>query len=343
MMYYSMQNRKMPSMRTVWVYLIASLVLALFSGMVPGTVTFSMLAVCLSTMALLSIPRISYPRVLLILLVMALVSSGLTLLLTRNGAACFASAAFAPASALLTLTIRKRSSRTCGIVLGAVGLGVFYLACTLTDVLLTYHRLSFDVFKELYGSLEQSFIATANELLSQNAVSEITIDQETLSLTFRQTMMFLPSAFIGTMLTALWFATALLRRMFKIYVYGEQRFADWKVTMNRPAAWVFLIAVLILFIPLPEAYAEFILIPLNILLILIPGFFCVGCSVWRARLFRPGKHFPFFLLLTPLLIALLFIPIEYFIVFLFIMILFISFTGVKHQFSRKKQKTEPQH
>lgn len=333
-MMYTLQNRKMPSLRTVRLYLFTSLALALISGLLPGALAFSMLAVCFSSVALLSVPRITYTKILILLTAEALVAAGTTLLLTRNAAACFAAAAFAPASALLVLTIRRRYSRTCGIILASIGMGLFYLACYLLAIYLTYNRFSLDLFRELYVSLEENFIATMHEYFDSTAVqlSSVTIDDETLAQMLKMVMTLLPAILINMILVTVWFSTVFLRFIFKNYIYGQQRFADWKVTMNRPSAWVFFICILLLFIPLPESISLLTALPMNILLILTPGFFCVGCSVWKARLFLPGRRPPFLMILLLVLIG-LFSPI--------FLIPFVAFAGVTHLIFQKKKQSEP--
>lgn len=294
MMFYSMQNSKMPSMRTVRIFLAASTVLALLSGLMPSSLVFPMLALCFSSVALLSIPKMTYPRILLLLAAMTAIAVAAVLLLTRDPSACFAAASFAPAAALLTLTIRKRCSRTCGIILAAIGMGIFYLAGYLLAIYLTYHRFSLALFKELYASLEQTFIATMNNYLESTASAQmIAIDEATLVSAFKQVLALLPGIFAVIMFGTVWLSTVLLRHIFRGYLYGEQRFADWKVTMNRPSAWVFCLSTLLLIFSLFEPSGIMASVLINLLLILLPGFLCVGCSAWRAKLARPGRRTPF--------------------------------------------------
>lgn len=313
MMFDSMQNRKMPSMKTVRAFLFASVVLALLSGLMPSSLVFSMLALCFSSAALLSIPKITFSRILLLLAGMSAVSVAATLLLTRSPSACFAAASFAPAAALLTLTIRKHRSRTCGIILAALGMGVFYLACYLLAIYLSYHRFSVALFKELYASLEQTFISTMNEYLDQAMASQtVALDEALLTSAFRQVMTLLPSLFAAMMFCTAWLSTAFLRHIFKGYLYGIHRFADWKITMNRPAAWVFCLATLLLIAALFEPSGIAAMLLLNLIIILTPAFFSVGCSAWKARLTSTERRTPFGIfpfILIVVMIGLFFSPI----------------------------------
>ncbi len=297
---YTMQNRKMPSPFSVRIYLISSLVLAILAGLMPFAFLFSMLALCFSSVALLSIPQITYSRVLLLLAAEALVASGIVLLLTRNPACCFAAASFAPAAALLILTIRRHSSRTCGILLGSLGMGLFYLACLITAIYITYNRLSATLFRELYASLETKFVDYITTQLNSDLLAQI--DADALPALFRSTVLLLPALCCDLIFFIVWLATVCLRIIFRGYLYGAHRFADWKVTMNRPSAWVFCIGTLLIGLTLLESTGSLFAVFINILLLLLPGFFCVGCRFWKERFFSPNRKFSFSIALILLLL-----------------------------------------
>ncbi len=334
-MMYTMQNPKMPSARTVRVYLITAFVLALLSGIFAYTPIFTMLAVSFASVALLSIPRMTYARILLVLSGAAVGISAIVFLLTRNTAFCFAAAAFAPATAFLTLTIRKRYSRTCGIILAAIGLGIFYLACYLIAIYTTYHRLSLDLFKELYASMEETYLTYANQYLS-SALGELqdTLNEEVLLETFRLTMTLLPSILIDFCLATVWLSTVILRLIFKNYLYGADRFADWKVTMNRSSAAIFLLTAVLAVLPFPESVGWLSAVFFNLLLILTPGFICVGCSYWKARFFRPGRRIPIFMIFLFVLLLLFLSP--------FLILYFIALSGAMQLLFPKTAPSKPQ-
>lgn len=334
-MIYTMQNRKMPSSRSVKVYFFTALALAFLSGLFPTALMFTMLAICFASVALLSIPRMTYPRILLILTVASIVVAGIVLLLTREPFACFAAISFAPATALLTLTIRKRYSRTCGIILAAIGMGLFYLACYALAIYFTYHRFSLDLFKELYASAQTEFLSIANEYINEAVIEQIgEIDEAMLIETFNLTMSILPSILIVILLGTVWLSTVLLRFIFKGYLYGLDRFADWRVTMNRPAALLFFLATVLFIIPFPKSVSYLPIIFLNILLILLPGFFIVGCSGLRARFFHPHRRPPMLMIFLLVLLALFMTPI--------FLVYFIALTGVTQVLFPKKQHQRPE-
>lgn len=304
------QMKNMPSLTAVRIYLATSLILAVLAGIIPIAIIFSMLAVCFASVALLSIPRIRYPSVLLILLAEAVIAAGLTLLFTRSAFCCFAAASFAPAAALLILTIRRHNSRTCGIILTAIGMGVFYIACFLVAVYMTYHRLSFSVFRELYESAQSQAVAALSESLPEllaDYLSSGLIDEGTLNEMipemFRFTVLLLPALIIDAFLILAWLSTVCLRTIFRPYVYGARRFGDWRVTMNRPTAIIFCIASLFMGFTIffdPSQVLSAVII--SIILILLPGFFCEGCSIWKRRLSMPGGRMSCSLFMTPLLL-----------------------------------------
>lgn len=342
MMYNIQQNRKMPSPATVRLFLALTVLSAILAGIMPGSLIFPMLAICFASVALLSIPRMTYPKILLILAAGILLVSGITLFLTRNIAFCFAASAFAPATALLTLTIRKRYSRTCGIILASIGLGIFYLACFLIAIYTTYHRFSLDLFKELYASLEDTFLTSMKESLDSAATAQLQIgdiDEALLIETFRLVMTIMPAILIILVLSTVWLSTVCLRFIFKHYVYGEQRFADWSTTMNRPAAIVFSLSTLVLLLPLPESLSVIPLFFMNLSLILLPGFLCVGCTIWKRRLFAPGRRPPLLLIFLLVLLCLFMTPI--------FLLYFIAITGVMHllfpKVGQKKPEMPPDH
>lgn len=315
-MMYSMQNRKMPSMRSVRIYLIASFVLALLGALMPIVNLFTVLAICFASVALLSIPKMTYPRILLILAASALAIAALAYLISQNAAYCFAAASFAPAVALLTLTIRKHRSRTCGILLASIGLGLFYLAFYALAVYLTYNRFSLDLFKELYHSMEEQLLLAYEEYMnSETAAQLVAVSEEELLEVLKLSVSILPALFIDLMLGTVWLATVLLRAIFKGYLYGAERFADWKVTMNRPISLLFCLLTLLGLLPISDDTGIWAAVLTNLLLILIPGFFCVGCSVWKARLFS-GKHRSSVLLVTVLVLFAIIMTPAFFIYFI---------------------------
>lgn len=337
-MTYTLQNRKMPSPRSAMIYLITAFVLALLGGLFPIANAFSMLAVCFASVALLSFPRMTFPRILLILTGASIVIAATVYLLTRNVAFCFAAASFAPATALLTLTIRKRYSRSCGIILGALGMGLFYLAFYALAIYFSYHRFSLDLFKELYASMEEQTRLAFAEYMNSEAAAQLSvkIDEDVMVESLKLTLSLLPAIFTVLMLGTVWLSTVLLRLIFKGYVYGAARFADWKVTMNRPAAVIFCLATLLFVLPFPESLSFIPTVCLNLLLILLPGFFCVGCSIWKARLFRNGRGLPFPMVLLLFLLALF--------VSLFFIVYFVALSGVmQHLFPKFRQKKPIDH
>lgn len=309
-MIYSLQNRKMPSPRTVRLYLFATVILAFLSGIFPFALFFTMLAVALASVALLSIPRITYPRILLILTAISLPLAALLYLLTRNAATCLSATAFAPAVAMLTLTIRRRKSRTCGIILAAVGMGIFYLACYALAIYLTYNRFSLELFKELYVSIEETFLAYIDEYMNAMPMAEmLEFDEELLLESLRLIMTLLPAIFIDLILGTVWLATVLLRMIFKGYLYGEERFRHWRVTMNRPSALLFCLSSLLMILPYPESASYLTPVFTNLMLILLPGFICVGCSMWKDRLSALGRAIPVPIILLLVLLAFFTSPI----------------------------------
>lgn len=333
-MIYTLQNRKMPSRRTVRLFMIVTFALALLAGLMPNSFLFTMLAICFSSVALLSIPKMTYPRILLILSGIAILSAVVIYLFSRNIAGCIASIAFAPAAALLTLTIRKRRSRTCGIVLAAIGMGIVYLACYLAAIYISYRRISIDLFKELLVSLEQTTIASMNEYIATAMPTQTDmIDEEMLVSAFRMVLALMPAIFVIMVECAVWMSTVLLRAIFRGYLYGADRFADWKVTMNRPTAWIFFVSTLLSVIPYPEKIAWVSFVFLNVMLILLPGFFCVGCSVWKARLFAPSRRFPFLPILLLVLASLFFSP--------FILIFIAALNGMMSLIAPKHKPKTP--
>lgn len=341
-MMYSQSNRLMPSMRTVRIFLICALALALLSGFFPYMPLFSMLALALASVALLSIPKMTYPRILLILAAASVGISAIVFLLTRNASLCFAAISFAPATALLTLTVRKRCSRTCGIILASLGMGLFYLACYALAIYLAYNRFSLDLFKELYASMEETFLqysreylAYLEEYMSTESLSAQSLipDEETLLESFKMTLSMLPGLFIDLILGTVWLATVLIRFIFKGYFYGAQRFADWKVTMSKPLALLFLLVAILIFLPIPDSSGILSAVLINALLILTPGFFCIGCSVWKARLFSPGRRIHPLMIVLLVLLA-LFLSIVY-------LIYFVALTGVLHLLMPRPRPQKP--
>lgn len=333
-MIYSMQNRKMPSKRTVRLFIIATFALALLTGLMPNSFFFTMLAISFSSVALLSIPKITYPRILLILSGISVLSALVTYLLSRNIAGCIASVAFAPAAALLILTVRKRRSRSCGIVLAAIGMGAVYLACYLAAVYVSYHSISIALFKELLVSLEETMLASMKEYISSAIPTQTDlIDDQTLISVFRMVLALIPSIFVIMVECTVWMSTVLLRSIFRGYLYGADRFFGWKVTMNRTSAWIFCISTLLSILPYPEKFTWISFVFLNIMLALLPGFFCIGCSIWKTKLFTPQRRFSFLSVLLLVLASLFFSPI--------ILIYLAALSGVMSLIAPKRQPQTP--
>lgn len=286
-----MLNRKMPTKRAAWCFVVLSSALSLlFALRLTGPLTV-LPAITFAAVGLLSIPRMTYPRVLLLAFAAGLLPAVLGVLLTRSIAFAIASFAFAPAAALLVLTIRRRTNRSAGILLVTLSLAVFFSAALLAALYEYAGSLSVEVFKQLYAQFKAVFIENTNAVLAQNAslLEGLTVDDAFLTALYQTFLAILPGVFVCVLWVIAWLSTAFLRWIFKSYVYGADRFADWPVTAHRPTAWIFLASILISVLPLSDTLSIIPLIATNLYLILLPVFTVVGCRAIKEQFLRtPG-------------------------------------------------------
>lgn len=291
-----LQNRKMPTRRTAYGYLALACFLTLLFGLQPTAALSAFLAISFAAAGVLSIPRITYPKVLIHLMVMGLIPIVAIYFLTKTPYLCLAAFAVIPATALLVLTIRKRYSRSSGILWATVALSVVLLTALLFWVYQTQGGLSIAVFKNLYHKCSAAFIDYLTPMLNteDQSLFMTPIDpQKYLSELFEALAVISPAMFILILWLGVWLSTVIIRWIFMNYVYGADRFANWPVTANRPLAWIYLATFLIA--SLMAAFSANLVIYAvsavanNIYLILMPTFVIVGCRTIKERMQRvPG-------------------------------------------------------
>lgn len=286
-----MLKRNMPTKRAAWCFVVLSSALSTLFALQTSGLILVLLAITFAAVGLLSIPRMTYPRVLLLALAAGLLSAILGGLLTRSIASAIAAFAFAPAAALLVLTIRRRSSRSSGILLVTAVLTLFFSAALLTLLYERMGSLSVEVFKQLYSDFKVAFLEDMNAALAQNAslIEGFTVDEEVLSDLCDTFLALLPGIFLCVLWVIAWISTACLRWIFRGYVYGADRFADWPVTASRPTAWIFLASILISVLPLDGNLQIISIVATNFYLMLLPVFTIVGCRGIKEQFLRtPG-------------------------------------------------------
>lgn len=283
----NLQNRKMPSLGTAWAYIGLASFFAMLSCIQPLTGLILMpLAIAFAATGVLSIPRLSYFKVLLLSLAMGLLPAVCIYFFTGTLGLAVIAFSFAPAVAFLALTIRLHQSRSAGIRWIVVILTLFYAGSLLLIVWEWKGGLSIPIFKALYNDGKEWFIGYLSPMLEQypQLFEQMGISQEVLADFFKITLSIAPGFCFILIWSMAWLATACLRLLFKGYVYGANRFANWPVTMTKPAAWLFLPAFLVSALPLSDHHWWVMSIALNLYYIFLPGFFIVGCRVIKERI-----------------------------------------------------------
>ncbi|MGM9647950.1 MAG: hypothetical protein ACI3YH_07460 [Eubacteriales bacterium] len=288
-----MNNRKMPTRGTARCFMALASLLALPYGLLPSSFLFIMLAICCLSVGVLSVPKSSYVRVLLYSLAAGLVPATLVGFLTQSPAKALAAFSFAPASALLVLTIRRHSSRSAGIFGAAAALTVTLSGALLLWLWMRAGSLSIGVFKQVYTDFRSVFVQNVSAALQNNSdlLFLSGIDPETAPATlFNVIVSVLPGIFLMLMWLIAWLASACLRRVFMGYVYGADRFGNWPVTVWRPLSFIYLGSFILALLPIPgKIYTVIGIVCYNIFLPLLPIFTIVGCRMLKERLMRqPG-------------------------------------------------------
>ncbi|MBQ8288483.1 MAG: hypothetical protein IJX76_06910 [Clostridia bacterium] len=288
-----MNYRKMPTRSTARCYMALASLLALPFGLQPTSLLFIMLSICCLSVGVLSVPRVSYIRVLLYSFAAGLVPAVIVGLLTKSPAYAIAAFSFAPASALLVLTIRRRNSRSAGIFWATAALTVTLLGAMLLWLWMRAGSLSVAVFKQLYSEVKNGFVAQMTTLLQEtpDVLFLSGIDIETApAILFDVFVSVLPGIFLMLMWLVAWLASACVRRIFMGYVYGADRFKDWPVTVWRPLSFVYLGSFVLALLPIPnDVYTVIGIVCYNIFFPLLPIFTVVGCRMLKERLMRqPG-------------------------------------------------------
>ena len=291
-----LQNRKMPSIRTAYGYLALSCLLTLLFGLQPTAMLTAFLAISFAAAGVLSIPRMTYLKVLLYLIPMGAIPTAAVYFLTRSPYFCLATIAVVPATALLVLTIRKRYSRSLGILLSTVALCTILLAALLWWLHETKGGLSVQLFLDYYHKDAELFIERMTALMDTGNSALLmspTNPAEDAAILHKQFFSLLPSLFILVIWVGVWLSTVIIRWIFMGYVYGSDRFANWTVTSNRPLAWIYIGSFLAAF--LMSAFAGnqvfFIIAAVcnNLYVILLPTFLIIGCRTVKERMLRvPG-------------------------------------------------------
>jgi hypothetical protein len=326
-----LQNRKMPTRRTAYGYLALACFLTFLFGLQPTAALSAFLAISFATAGVLSIPRITYPKVLIHLVIVGLIPTVAIYYLTKAPYLCLAAFAVIPATALLALTIRKRYSRSAGILWATVALGTVLLAALLFWVHHTHGGISITVFKSLYHKWSTSFVDQLAPMLNteDQSLFMTPIDpQEYLSELFEALAVISPAIFIVILWLGVWLSTVIIRWIFMNYVYGADRFANWPVTANRPLAWVylasFLVASLMAAFSANNVFYTISAVANNIYLILMPTFVIIGCRTIKERMQRvPGCGCMTVMMIITCLFALSMLPT------------LLAFTGAFHLVSPK--------
>lgn len=311
----------MPSPGTVRFYICLSVLFAILAWIQPLTgLLLTPLAIALASTAILSIPRLSYPKALLLALAIGAVSAAVLYFLTRMYTFSVAALALTPAIALFVLTVRRRHSRSAGIHWIAFFLTLFYAGAAVLFVWEWKGGLTPAVFKEIYAQAKEGFLAYFAELPAQYTQL---IDEVGLSLPdlFRELLYTAPGFVIAVLWSMAWFSTVCVRWIFNHYVYGADRFANWPVTMPKILAWIFIISFIGQAFPSIKSLQPVIIILTNLYYVLTPAFFLVGCQTIANRVLR-GCGCATILLL----ILAFFLPVTF---------LFISLTGAFRTISPK--------
>lgn len=306
----------MPTRRTAYGYLAFACFLTFLFGLQPTAVISAFLAISFAAAGVLSIPRITYPKVLLHLTVMGLLPVALVFYLTRAPYLCLASFAVVPATALLVLTIRKRYSRSAGIFWTTFVLSILLLASLLWWLHLTRGGLSVSMFRSLYQQYADLFNEQLTPVLNfeDQSLFMTPIDpQEYVSALYTQLVLLLPSLFVMVLWVGAWLSTVIIRWIFMNYVYGSDRFAKWPVTAHRIVAWIYISAFLIasLAATFSSNNIAYIVSAVcnNIYIVLMPTFVIVGCRSVKERMLRaPGCGCMTFMMLGMFLFAFYMIP-----------------------------------
>lgn len=306
----------MPTRRTAYGYLAFACFLTFLFGLQPTAVISAFLAISFAAAGVLSIPRITYPKVLLHLTVMGLFPAILVFYLTRAPYLCLASFAVVPATALLVLTIRKRHSRSAGIFWATFALGVLLIASLLWWLHLTRGGLSVSLFRNLYQHYADLFAKHLTPVLNfdDQSLFMTPIDpQEYVSALYTQLVLLLPSLYIMVLWVGAWLSTVIIRWIFMNYVYGADRFAKWSVTAHRSVAWIYISAFLLAsltasFSSNDIAYIISVVCN-NVYIILMPTFVIIGCRTIKERMLRaPGCGCMTFMMFGMFLFAFYMIP-----------------------------------
>ncbi len=332
-----MNNRKMPTRGAARCYMALASILALLYGLQPTGILFISLSVCCLAVGTLSVPRASYVRVLLYSFAAGAVPAALVGVL-RSPAHAVAAFAFAPAAALLVLTVRRRNSRSAGIFWAFVAITITLVGALLLGLWIRAGSLSFAVFKQLYTEVKTIFVDYLTPLLQENAdaffLSEL--DPESApALLFDTLITILPGVFLMMLWLVAWLATACLRRVFLGYVYGYDRFNVWQVTVWRPLSFVYLGSFLLTLFPIDHfVFTIVATVCNNLFIVLLPVFTVVGCRILKERLMRqPGCGCATIGLLFVLLMTTAAIPI----------LLLATLGAVQTAFPSKHPPTPPPH
>ena len=311
-----LQNRKMPTVHTAYGYLLLSCFLTLLFGLQPTAMLAGFLAISFGAAGVLSIPRITYPKVLLLLLAVGTVPATGVYLLTHSPYFCLATFSIVPATALLVLTIRKRHSRSAGILLATIALSSFLLAAILWWLYESQGSLTLQLFTDYYHKDAKLFIEhmmplldTENSALLMSTTNPI----EDLSELHKQFFFLIPSLFILVIWVGVWLSTVVIRWIFMGYVYGADRFANWTVTAKRPFAWIYISAFLLAFLmAVLSEHPVFYIISMvfnNVYVILLPTFLIIGCRTIKERMLRvPGCGCMTFMMILTCLFAFSMLP-----------------------------------
>ncbi|MBQ7828029.1 MAG: hypothetical protein IJX47_02605 [Clostridia bacterium] len=309
-----MNYRKMPTRGTARCYMALASLLALPYGLQPTSLLFIMLSICCLSVGVLSVPRASYVRVLLYSFAAGLVPAVIVGFLMRSPANAIAAFSFAPASALLVLTIRRRNSRSAGIFWATVALTATLVGAMLLWLWMRTGSLSLAVFKQLYSEIKIGFVDQMTALLQEtpDVLFLSGIDVETApAILFDVFVSVLPGVFLMLIWLIAWLASACVRRIFMGYVYGADRFKDWPVTVWRPLSFVYLGCFALALLPIPgDVYTIIGIVCYNIFLPLIPIFTVIGCRMLKERLMRqPGCGCMVIVLIVALTVAVPGIPL----------------------------------
>ena len=288
-----MNFRNMPTRNTARCYIALASLLAIPFGLQPTAILFAMLSICCLSVGTLSIPRASYTRVILYSALAGIVPAAIVWLISHSPAYAVVAFSVAPASAWLVWTVRRRYSRSAGILGVAALLTLTLAGAALLWLWLRAGSLSASVFKQLYVEVKSGFVSYVVKLLEEtpDLFFMSGMDPQTApKMLFDLLLTVLPGAFLTIMWVIAWFATACLRRVFMGYLYGIERFKDWKVTVWKPLSYVFLGSFTLALLPIPgDVYTVIGIVCYNIFPPLFPIFTIVGCRMLKERLKRqPG-------------------------------------------------------